>query len=126
MESYIMLTNNTFDLKMIWEIELGKVKNQLARISSGRIQLSQKLQQLLQTTNQDLNRFIKYYIHSLANYKISTQEYKYLNELWTDISLNAEKIISLWEKSDIKIDETELNQYSEVLSQESTSLFNAI
>ena len=121
-----MLTNKPFDLKTIWEIELGIIKKQLAKIASRRIQLSQKLQQLIKTTNKDINQFIKKYIDSLADHKISAQEYKYLNELWAVISVNTETIFSLWENPDKKIYETRLNEFSEALSQDPSSLFSTI
>ncbi len=111
---------------MIWELEIGMIKKQLAKISSGSIQLSNKLCQLIKITNQDLNQFIKKYIDFLADYNLSAPEYNYLSELWTLISVNIEKIISLWEKSGIKTSETRLNEISKALSQDSSSLLNWI
>jgi len=75
-----------FDLKTIWESDLGKTKRRVLQLKQNKFQFKSNDFQLLEKIDQNIQSFIRSYIKAMNNYKITDCESSEMQELWTSIN----------------------------------------
>ena len=78
------------NLKTIWEIEIGKMLKDLYKIALADGTITHDERDLMQTVNQDINKFVKAYRKALDDHIITQKESDILKNIWVKIYDNAE------------------------------------
>lgn len=79
------------NLKNIWETEIGKMLKDLYKIALADGTITHDERDLLQTVNQDINKFVKAYGKALDDHIITQKESDKLKNIWEKIYDNAEE-----------------------------------